>query len=66
MASTVKWVIAPVNQWMSDNLEGEQHYFDNEALAIQSACDMEKNKPNPEYVLVYRRDGPGIKSKIPV
>ncbi|MBR6296650.1 MAG: hypothetical protein IKR40_09285 [Treponema sp.] len=63
--SVVVWKV-PENMWMADNQEGEQHLFGSEAAAIQSAVDMEKNKPNPEYVLVYKKDGKGFKSKIPV
>ena len=47
MASVVVWKL-PEEQWMSDNHEWEEHLFDSENAAIQSACDMEANKDNPE------------------
>lgn len=65
MSSSVKWKV-PENVWMADNLKGEQHFFNDKSAAIQSAVDMERSKPNPEYVLVYGKDRPGIIDKIPV
>lgn len=65
MASVVVWKI-PENQWMADNKEGEQHLFDSESAAIQSACDMESNKDNPDCVLVYKKNGCGMKDKLTV
>lgn len=65
MASVVVWIL-PKKQWMADNHEGEQHLFDNERAAIQSACDIEANKDEPDCVLVYKKNGSGMKSKIPV
>ena len=69
MSSVVVWKV-PENVWMADNGEGEEHLFGSgdadKARAIQSAVDMERSKPNPEYVLVYRRNGPGFTDKIPV
>ena len=51
---------------MADNHEGVQHLFDSEADAIQSAKDMEMNKSNPDKVLVFKKDGSGMKSNIPI
>ena len=65
MASVVVWKL-PENQWMADNKEGEQYLFDSEIATTQSACDMESNKDNPDCVFVYKKNGSGMKSKIPV
>lgn len=65
MATVVVWKI-PEEKWMVDNHEGVQHLFDSEADAIQSAKDMERKKSNPDKVLVYKKDGSGMKSNIPI
>ena len=65
MATVVVWKI-PEEKWMVDNHEGVQHLFDSEADAIHSAKDMERNKPNPDKVLVFKKDGSGMKSNIPI
>lgn len=65
MATVVVWKL-PEEKWMVDNHEGVQHLFDSEADAIQSAKDMERKKSNPDKVLVYKKDGSGMKSNIPI
>ena len=65
MATVVVWKI-PEEKWMADNHEGVQHLFDSEADAIQSAKDMERKKSNPDKVLVFKKDGSGMKSNIPI
>lgn len=65
MATVVVWKI-PEEKWMVDNHEGVQRLFDSEADAIHSAKDMERNKPNPDKVLVFKKDGAGMKSNIPI
>lgn len=37
MSSVVVWETSS-EQWMSDNHDGETHFFDSEEAAIQSAC----------------------------
>lgn len=65
MSSVVVWETSS-KKWMSDNHEGETHFFDSEDSAIQSACDMEKNKEKPDRVLVFKKNGSGISINIPV
>lgn len=65
MSSVVVWSV-PYEQWEADNHEGEQHHFDDQQEAIQSACAMERNKDNPTNVLVYTKNGSGIALNIPV
>ncbi|MBR6144543.1 MAG: hypothetical protein IKQ23_09685 [Treponema sp.] len=63
MASTVAWYTPNgevVNKWMADNCQGEQHLFNSKEAAIQSACDMERSKPNPDRVLIYKENGGGF------
>ena len=47
MASVVVWETSH-EQWMADNKEGQTHFFDDKAAAIQSACSMERNKDKPK------------------
>ena len=65
MATVVVWKI-PEEKWMVDNHEGVQHLFDSGADGIHSAKDMEMNKSNPDKVLVFKKDGKGMKSNIPI
>ena len=65
MASVVVWETSH-EQWMADNKEGETHFFDDKAAAIQSACSMERNKDKPKNVFVFKKDGSGMADNIPV
>ena len=67
MATVVTW--EPIQGlWYvkTDGGEGEIRSFEDKASAIQSACDMEKDKDEPDCVLVYKKNGSGIADNIPI